>query len=198
MAITYPLTLPSPPAYITLTMNDVAGVSSSPWTGQQQVHQHQGAWWECEFTLPPMKSDDIGAWRGFFASLRGPVGTFYVSPYWTNKGAGGGTPLVFGGSQTGYELATNGWPASTLVLKKGDFFQVGSELKTVTADATSNESGVLTIDIWPPIRTSPANGESVVTTNPVGLFRLKDRQRWIKRSPGDIYEGMTVMGLEAF
>jgi len=193
MALSYPLSLPTAPADVTLKMIDVAGVSASPWTGEQQVHLHQGAWWEAEFQLPNLSAWDAARWRAFLAGLRGVYGTFILSPYADLEGAGGGTPVVSGGSQTGSELNTAGWSASTLVLKAGDYVQFANELKVITADATSDVAGLATLDIWPPIRTSPADASSIAINNPVGLFRLTDRQRWVKRSAGEVYSGMTVM-----
>lgn len=81
-------------------------------------------------------------------------------------GAGGGTPLVNGASQTGSSLVTDGWPNSTTVLRAGDIIRVGGLpfVVMVTADALTNGSGQVTLSIVPPIPagSSPANDAAIV------------------------------------
>lgn len=75
-------------------------------------------------------------------------------------GAGGGAPLVNGASQTGGSLVTDGWPVSTLVLKKGDIVRWGTApVRDVKADVTSDGTGNATITVNPPILSgaSPAD-----------------------------------------
>ena len=86
-------------------------------------------------------------------------------------GTKAGTPLVNGTSQTGASLVTDGWTASSAVLKKGDIFTIAGvfrvhpETKAVTAtlqqfvataDGTADGTGNLTVAIAPSIVTSGA------------------------------------------
>lgn len=93
-------------------------------------------------------------------------------------GALGGTPLVKGAAQTGSNLLTDGWTASTAVLKRGDSIRLlGTATATngvygvnpitketlpdlenfvVTADVTSDASGNATIPISPQIEVAGA------------------------------------------
>ncbi len=92
-------------------------------------------------------------------------------------GAGGGTPLVNGATQTGATIITDGWPNSTLVLKAGDLvtFATGPTLVyDVTADGTSDGSGNLTLSISPNIFSggSPGNNDAIIITASV-VFRAK-------------------------
>lgn len=100
------------------------------------------------------------------------------------------TPLVEGASQTGAAIVSDGWEISTLVLEKGDIitfagcFDVNPVSReslgylkqfVVTADATSDGSGDLTIAISPAIVTastayknvtaSPTNGGVITIVN---------------------------------
>lgn len=90
-------------------------------------------------------------------------------------GARPGTPAVSTASQTGSSLATNGWTASQAVLKAGDVFTIAGVFRVhpetkqstgvlqsfvVTADASSNGSGLSTLQISPAIITSGA-GQNV-------------------------------------
>ena len=126
----------------------------------------------------------------FLASLRGTAGRFYMSPHgYKMAGVGGGTPLVNGANQIGSTLVTDGWPVSTNgVLAVGDYFQIGVELKLVTASVNSDSGGNATIQFTPPIRTSPADNASVITVKPSCIMKLQDNQqsRW-PMQPGRIY-----------
>jgi len=83
-------------------------------------------------------------------------------------GAGGGTPLVNGASQTGRILNTDGWPNSTTVLRAGDLVQFAGSNKVymVTVNAISDGSGVAALVINPGIVAgqSPANNAAITTT----------------------------------
>lgn len=77
----------------------------------------------------------------------------------------GSTPLVDGASQSGSSLQTDGWQASTAILKAGDIITIADVLAvnpqnraltgsgvrqfTVTADVSSDGSGNATIPIFP-------------------------------------------------
>lgn len=203
MAITYPLTPPTSPVpdSMVLQPKDVVGMSQSPFTGTQQVHQHQGAWFEAELALPRMTRAQWAPWAAFLTALRGRYGTFWLPAYLTTspQGAGGGTPIVDGGGQTGSALDISGGPLSTTAwLKAGDFLQVGNELKMALADTDTDGSGDATIDIYPPIRTSPTAGASVTISNPNGLFRLMDNTRKWSAEPNAIFSGITIHAIEAF
>jgi hypothetical protein len=77
MTITYPLAFPSlGVAKVRITQNAVVAVSRSPFTGQEQVQEHPGQWFECEISLPPMYRDDYAEWDSFFLQLNGRAGTF--------------------------------------------------------------------------------------------------------------------------
>lgn len=125
--------------------------------------------WSAQYSLPVMDRDDIAVWRAFFASLQGRKNTFfaYDPDYTTPRGSATGTPLVDGASQTGTSLITDGWtPSTTGILKAGDYFSVGGELKMVTQDADSDGAGACTLNFQPAIRNSPSDNASITTTNP--------------------------------
>jgi hypothetical protein len=205
MAITYPLTLPSHTGIrnITLRAVNTVGMSMSPFTYQQQVVAHAGQRWEVDVTLPAMNRADAEQWVAFLVSLRGQLGTFTLGdPVGASpRGSAGGTPLVNGASQVGGTLNIDGCTASqTGWLKAGDYIQLGSAgsatLHKVLADADSNGSGEVALDIWPYIRTAPSDNATVVVTNTIGRFRLADNeQNWSIRETA-LY-GITFGGVEA-
>lgn len=88
-------------------------------------------------------------------------------------------PFVNGVGQTGGELIIDGAsPSESSYLKAGDYIQIGTGSSTnlykVLSDVSTNESGQATIDIWPNLRSSPADNAPVVVANTVGRFRLKE------------------------
>lgn len=180
MTITYPLTLPNLGiARIEMRGIERSAISASPFTGSQQVMKHSGQWWEADVTLPPLKRDEAEIWIAFLLSLRGHYGTFTMGDPMgaTPQGSASttpGTPLVNGASQTGATLTIDGCPASaTGYLKAGDYIQLGygtsTRLHKVVADVDTDASGGATLDIWPSIRTAPADNATVIVSNTVGL-----------------------------
>ena len=188
MAITYPLSTPTNKtiASITLVARNVIGVSTSPFNFKQQVHQYSGQRWEADITLPRMAREDAEQWVAFLMSLYGQKGTFLLGDPLGGTARGSaataaGTPVVNGASQTGGTLNIDGLPASaTGYLKAGDYIQLGSaatsQLYKVLADADSNSSGEASLDIYPNLRSSPADGATVVVSNAKGLFRLASNE----------------------
>lgn len=204
MAITYPLTFPSIGIRsMNIRARNVVGISASPFTGQQQVYKHQGQWWEAEVTLPPMKRADAEQVVAFLLSLNGVYGTFLLGdPANTSpRGVGTGTPLVYGADQTGSELITDGWTTSTTgILKAGDWIQLGSgsatRLYKVLADANSDGSGIATIDIFPSLRSSPADNAQVTKSSPKGQWRLSSNDTNWSIDEASVY-GITFACVEA-
>tara|TARA_R100000231_G_scaffold2990_2_gene5489 strand:+ start:1252 stop:1881 length:630 start_codon:yes stop_codon:yes gene_type:complete len=188
MAITYPLSTPTNKtiASITLVARNVIGVSTSPFNFKQQVYQYSGQRWEADITLPRMAREDAEQWVAFLMSLYGQKGTFLLGDPLGGTARGSastaaGTPVVNGASQTGGTLNIDGLPASaTGYLKAGDYIQLGSaatsQLYKVLADADSNGSGEASLDIYPNLRSSPADGATVVVSNAKGLFRLASNE----------------------
>ena len=188
MAETYPLTFPTQTgvAAVEFTATDVVSVSQSPFTFSQQVVRHAGARWSATISIPPVKRSDSEYWNSFLLRLRGQFGTFLLgdpngaTPRGSAASAAG-TPVVNGASQTGNELNIDGLPASaTGYLKAGDYIQLGSastaRLYKVLEDVDSNGSGEATLNLWPDLRSSPADGATVVVSSAKGVFRLTNNE----------------------
>lgn len=207
MAIAFPLALPSQLKVADAAFEAVsqAGQSISPFTGEEQVYVHQGEWIELEVSCPPMKRDvaeEVVAW---LVSLNGLEGSFLLPPPGYGSGARGslsGAPLVNGAGQSGKTLATDGWTAGAAnVLKAGDWFQLGagsaSYFYKVVQAASANGAGQASLEIWPRLKSSPADNAALTVVNPKGCFRLKNpRRRWTI-GQAMIY-GVTFQAKEAF
>lgn len=205
MAITYPLTPPSDGyARVRFVAVDVVGMASSPFTLQQQVQRHAGQSWSIDVSLPPIRDrDTVEQWAAFLLSLNGREGTFLMGDPTRRapRGSGGGTPLVKGASQTGQTLAIDGCPLSTTDwLRAGDYIQLGSgstsRMHRLLADADTNGSGEVTLDIWPRLRESPADNAPITITSPKGLWRLASNERSWDVGIGMVF-GFSFVAVEA-
>jgi hypothetical protein len=205
MAITYPLSLPSHTGIrsVELRATNAVAYSRSPFTFAGQAFAYPGQMWQADVTLPPMKYADAEQWIAWLVSLRGQLGTFTMGDPMrcVARGTPTGTPLVNGAEQTGDSLIIDG--AATGVtgwLKAGDYIQLGSNgssrLHKVLADANSDGSGNVTLDIWPSIRTAPADNAAVVVSNTVGLWRLSGNESSWSINEASIY-GISFSAMEA-
>lgn len=186
MTISYPLSTPTNIgiANITLSAENAVAISQSPFTYQQQVVAHPGQRWAASISLPPMKRPDAEYWVAFLLSLKGQIGTFLLGDpnCVTAQGSASttpGTPLVNGAGQTGDTLIIDGLPVSTTgYLLPGDYIQLGSSTTTqfykVLTQVNTSVSGGATLDLWPNLRSSPADNSTIIVANTKGRFRLKD------------------------
>jgi len=172
----------------------------SPLNRVTQTIERPGALWTGSFVLPPMERADAEEWIAFLLKLRGMSGRFYgYDPSArTPRGVATGTPLVNGASQTGTSLNTDGWTTSTTnILRTGDYFQVGTELKKVVQDINSDGVGAATLVFEPPLRSSPADNAAITTTNPVCVMSLSsDDTSWDVDTA--IHYGIVFSGVESF
>ena len=181
MAITYPLDLPTHTGIRSIQLRAVQqqAMTMSAFTYRQQVIAHAGQRWEAEITLPAMKRADAEAWLGWLLSLNGRIGTFLLGDPLgaTARGEAGGTPRVNGAGQTGSSLTIDGATASRSdYLLPGDYIQLGSaassQLYKVTQAVATDGSGNATVEIWPSLKSSPANNAGLTVSSAKGLFRL--------------------------
>ena len=184
MTITYPRTLPAGARFASsrFAIETNVQVFESPITRQQQHLARPGTLISGLYTLPPMTAAEAREWKAWLVSMQGPVKTFlaYDPDALLAVGAGqNGQGLVNGAAQTGNSLVTDGWPASTLILKAGDYVQVGTvapaiQLKLITEDVTSDGLGAATLAFEPALHKSPADNAAIVVDNPAMIARLVD------------------------
>jgi hypothetical protein len=181
MAITYPIDFPSDLSVssITITPRNAVGRNESPFTFQEQIYDFGGEQWQVEGTLPLMNKATAEKYVSFMLKLKGRYGTFlFPIPLGTAQGAVSGSPVVDGGGQTGAELDLKSLPLSTAnVFKAGDWINLGSGSSTraykILNDVNSDGAGKATVDIWPSLRSSPADNAAVTYQNCKILLRLK-------------------------
>lgn len=185
MAISYPLSLPAARgiARITLRGTSVTSQSMSPFTLQEQIQVFPGQKWSATIDLPPMRREDAEQWNAFLLSLNGRQGTFLMGDpagYYP-QGVGGGFPEVDGSAQQGNVLNVKGCPTSTVNwLKAGDYLQLNSiannrqRLHKVLQNVDTDSDGLASLVIWPNLRESPVDEDSLIIINARGEFRLQN------------------------
>jgi hypothetical protein len=160
----------------TVTVADVTSV----FTGGTQVFQWPGAdMWSGTCTLPALTQVQANKWVAALLQCQGKTNAIQVG-HPLGKVPGGviqGTPTVDGtvavvvGSQI---LYTQGWVGTKSgLLLPGDYLQVGNRYHMVLDTVNSDSSGKAQINIWPSLREIPVANAPVITSNAVGLFRLK-------------------------
>ena len=181
-APSYPLTLPSAPAFSKSrwTLRRVTAVSESPFTGQQQVYDYGYALWTASLTLPPMLRADAANWEAFMMKLHGRVGTFLLYDPDAKAPQGGvNTSATLNGAVAvgdfTISIDTNN-ANMTNVFKAGDYIQIGvaggAKLYMIVDNANSNSSGVASVNIEPSIKAAGNSGAAVNYTSAVGVFRM--------------------------
>lgn len=210
MAIIYPLPLPAAVQRIAMRPVNVVSFTQSPWTGQQQVQDHEGQYWTAALTLPPAPTrSEAVKWINFLLKLRGTLGTFLLTnPMWaTPQGFAAtvvGDPVVDGAGQEGDALNVQGLPISQNgYLLEGDFIQLGtgltSRLHQVLEPVDSDADGKASISLWPRIRRgeAPLDSAPIAVDNCAGVFRLVGPTEWA-HEPGIYSQAVELNAVEAF
>jgi len=153
----------------------------SPLTNAVQTSSRKGSLWKASLQFSNLKGDDRQEMQAFLVKLNGQQHRFTLHDHsYTRRGAGGGTLLINGASQSGTALVCDGATANVNnYLRAGDYISFNNELHMVVVDANSDASGNVTLSIAPPIRKTPADNTLVDYLTPVsGVFMLAGPASW--------------------
>lgn len=167
---------------MTMRLTSAVAMTSSPFTYEQQVYQHQGVRWEAEITLPPLSRSEAKAMEAFLARLRGMAGTFYM-----------GNPLhniVAAGSITSASINATTVNGSLTSAGAGDYFQLGDHLYIIT----NVDAG--TFDVMPPLRQAISTSTNIDFSLPQGIWRLASNEVDWSINEASLY-GFTFACVEA-
>lgn len=198
----FPISLPAEPGFEDAEFKLIRNttIAQSPFTGSSQRSEQPFALWAFKSSVPNMEEDRAREWRAILTELRGQVGTFKLIPpgySGPSTGYSGPAGLVKGASQSGNSLITDGWSTNTLIFNRGDFLTVNNELKLLTADATTDGLGEVTLEFEAALRSSPPDNEPIVVTNPFVVMRLvRDDLGWRIRHP--VLSTIQIEAMEAF
>jgi len=187
---------------ITPTTNTFELVSNtrtfqSPLTNAVQTSSRKGSLWKASLQFNNLSGDDRQEMQAFLVKLNGQQHRFTLHDHsYTRRGAGGGTLLINGASQSGTALVCDGATANVNnYLRAGDYISFNNELHMVVVDANSDASGNVTLSIAPPIRKTPADNTLVDYLTPVsGVFMLAGPASW-DTQPG-IISSFTIEAVE--
>jgi hypothetical protein len=173
MAITYPLTPPSPFRISKLTLSGMSATSRnvSPFTFQTQQYNWPGQAWMGSVECPPMTRAAAEEVIGFL--LAAQRGTFYFQDYANTSVRGNVTGTLTVSSATA-NTSTLGISGATGTFAVGDWLQIGTSLyKVVQVNSSSS------VDLFPVLRSSYTGGTSITYSNAKGVFRLAEsRTEW--------------------
>ena len=169
----------------------------SPLTNAVQTSSRKGSLWKASLQFNNLSGDDRQEMQAFLVKLNGQQHRFTLHDHsYTRRGAGGGTLLINGASQSGTALVCDGATANVNnYLRAGDYISFNNELHMVVVDANSDASGNVTLSIAPPIRKTPADNTLVDYLTPVsGVFMLAGPASW-DTQPG-IISSFTIEAVE--
>lgn len=173
MAISYPLTPPSPFRISKLTLSGMSATSRnvSPFTFQTQQYNWPGQAWMGSVECPPMTRAAAEEVIGFL--LAAQRGTFYFQDYANTSARGNVTGTLTVSSATA-NTSTLGISGATGTFAVGDWLQIGTSLyKVVQVNSSSS------VDLFPVLRSSYAGGTAITYSNAKGIFRLAEsRTEW--------------------
>ena len=172
---------------VNLRLVRTVGMSESPFSYEQQVHDFGGARWEAEITLPPLSHSEARSVEAFLVGLKGRSGTFtFGHPLHTHSGT---FALA---SATAVRDETISVVTSDSV-SAGNYFQLGNYLYMITEDISSGTSD---IDIQPPMREVIASSTALDFTLPKSTWRLSSNQVEWNTNAASLY-GFTFACIEA-
>ena len=197
-------TLSRPPNSLTWRLESNTQVLESPLTKAVQTIELIGPRWSFTAAYHAFEEADAALLQSFLVKIRGQANRFtaYNFARSTPRGSATGSSTVNNESgspttlQTGTTLITKSWTAAA-TLKEGDFFAVNGELKMVTANATADGSGNMTISFEPPLRASPAHGAAITYTNPTATFMMTSQTAEWDTAPGK-FTNFTIQAQEQF
>lgn len=170
MALAYPLTQPTTIGIEQIELRAVNAVTTSQsiFTYKQQVISHGGQRWEASVTIPSVRRDLAAEWKAMLVGLKGQTGTFLLGDpdYATPRGTVTSCILTGNAGDDFAEVVMTG------SLLAGDYIQLGTGSSAKLHQVLADQDGTGTIEIWPNLRSDYA-AETVITTNPRGVFRLK-------------------------
>lgn len=180
-------------ASVSVELSSAVAATESPFSLTEDNFFWGGQRWEIDFVMPPFKGRNMAAdWLAFGVKCKGSYNTFLIGdPMGKNPRGAGGTIVVDGSGQTGNQLEISSSPNITGLLKKADYFQLGTgagaKLYMVTNDLNTDGSGKGIVEFEPQLRVSPGDSQQLIVVNPRGVFKVINNSWSWSVTPGGIY-----------
>ncbi|WP_421350583.1 hypothetical protein [Aeromonas veronii] len=190
------------PSDMGLGLETMTRTFESPWTGSVQTADSPGSKVVMQVTFRNLPADKARRLEALIFSLDGQRGRVRMWDFAARLVGSPqpvhGAPMVTEALAMRTSLTSRGWTPNTLVLCRGDWVQVGDELKRVIADVTSDLSGAALIRVAPMLRSNHPSGTPLVVDRPCGVFRIKDdKAATFNRVPG-VFTDVSLSFTEAF
>lgn len=158
----------------------------SPLSNSIQTLSRGGSHWKTTMTFSNLTGAQRSELQAFISKLDGQTHRARISDYGAVRlgaASSGDTLLVNGASQSGSSINLDGASTSvTNYFKAGDYISFNNELHMVTADASSDAFGEITVSIAPPIRKVPADNTAVTYIGATGVFMVTNNPAWSTQS----------------
>ncbi len=176
--------------------------NASAESGASQTITRPGSRWGWSLTMPPMATevrDDFEGWLVGLQGMRHRISTHdwkRPAPRGTCNLSGVTVNATAAARATQVQLTGCG---NARTLLRGDWvgFSTG-QLCRVTADATANASGVMTVNIAPELRAALSSGNAVTLNKPTALYILTEPQLELPRVPGRVQPSFGLDLVEVF
>jgi hypothetical protein len=165
------------PRNVEWQLSDVVGSTINPFSLAQQFYAWNQSEFQCSVAYAYLTQQQHFSMFSWLAALQGSLSVFpFGDPYNTAPQNPAATaPSVSGSGQSGYVLNITGGsnltPGDWISIQGSGSYSTGSRLYMITSVA----SGAL--GIWPAIRESPTNGQTITISNCTGMFRLRANSR---------------------
>lgn len=189
------------PSEMSLGVSSNTKTFTSSFTNADQTRSDPGAKVICTIkfnNLTKDKSDEIEA---LLFELEGAAGRVRLWDFRARLVSSPppvlGAPVVSSANSMGKVLSSRGWNPGATVLRRGQWIQVGDELKRVLGDVVADPAGVASIRIAPMLRKSWPSGTHIEVRRPRGVFRL-DKDSWSGDTTPGHFSTYSLSFVEAF
>lgn len=187
------------------TQNPLTLALASPMNGDVNTYSLPGSRWGRTVTFRRQTYAQRRVVEGYLLQLEGQANRIRMWDF-TNPTPGGtmnqtGVTVSALAAQFAESIILTGC-GNTLTMKSGDWFEVttsaGQQLLRCTADATSNSSGVMTVNFKYRLRGSVAATSSVILQKPMCMYIQMDPKLVIPYDPQGTAPEFAVSFIEAF
>lgn len=159
---------------MTWRLQPMTRVTTSPYSGAQQVVDLIGDRWAVDVRLSPMTLAEAAEREATLGRLRGMLGTVTL---WhllrpEPRGTMRGTPVLASAAARGAQTLAITTTASATLLA-GDMIGIGGELLMVAAPATAGGTGAMTVTLTGRLRGAHAAAAAIVWDRPRATFRVQ-------------------------
>lgn len=145
-------------------------LNRSQWSRGRSVMDLDNGYFTVSVEIEVATELEDRAWRTFYNKLRGPANSFRLPATLCPQTVITGTGIQAAASDAAgaTSLSTKNWANASVLLKDGQYLQIGDQLVMLTADVPTSGTN-RTVTFSPPLRAAVATNDAVEAANPKGL-----------------------------